>query len=98
MAKKKSRKAPAFKSREAAYRYADRRARLGYKVHGVGYNDRTGKYEVKWSRANPSRRITKSTIWMSARRVKVVKRGRHIGLLIEKPPPKRKREKTKGRK
>lgn len=42
------------------------------------------------------RRVAKSTGWMSAKRVKIVRRGRNIGLLIEKP--RKRKAKKKGNK
>jgi hypothetical protein len=52
------------------------------------------KIRMKKEMNNPAKlkRLTKSTGWMSAKRVKIVKRGKNIGLLIEKP---RKRSATR---
>lgn len=56
------------------------------------------KKKVKKKKNPPKfRRVAKSTGWMAAKRVKIVKRGGNIGLLIEKPR-KRKATKKKGKK
>jgi hypothetical protein len=69
------------------------RARLmrEWKAKGSGY----AGYKIRKTKGNPGmKRLTKSTGWMSARRVKIVKRGRSMQVLVQKPP-RRSAKKTK---